>query len=131
MKRVLIFAVAAIIIPAPACSEPVESKHESPAPKGVPDKVMKVLKHVDEKGEPLDGYEGGRSFGNFEKRLPQTDDKGRRIRYHEWDVNPLKKGVNRGPERLITGSDGTAWYTGDHYETFTKVRDAKAAEKKP
>ena len=40
-------------------------------------------------GEPMAGYEGGRNFGNFERRLPQTDDKGRRIRYREWDVNPL------------------------------------------
>ena len=26
--------------------------------------------------------------------------KGKAIKYREWDVNPLKKGVNRGPERI-------------------------------
>jgi ribonuclease T1 len=91
-------------------------------PKGIPDKVLKVLEYVDKHGEAMEGYEGGRTFGNFEKRLPQTDDKGRRIKYREWDVNPLKKGVNRGAERLVTGSDGSAHYTDDHYETFKKIR---------
>jgi dienelactone hydrolase len=92
------------------------------APKGVPEKALKVLEHVDKHAAPMDGYEGGRSFGNFERRLPQTDDKGRRIKYREWDVNPLRPGVNRGPERLITGSDGSAHYTDDHYATFKKIR---------
>jgi dienelactone hydrolase len=92
------------------------------APKGIPDKVMKVLDYVDKHGEPMDGYEGGRTFGNFERRLPQTDDKGRRIKYREWDVNPLRPGVNRGAERLVTGSDGSAHYTDDHYSTFKKIR---------
>jgi dienelactone hydrolase len=92
------------------------------AAKGIPDKVTKVLEYVDKHGEPMDGYEGGRTFGNIERRLAQTDDKGRRIRYREWDVNPLRPGVNRGAERLVTGSDGSAYYTDDHYSTFKKIR---------
>src|SRR5262249_26278825 len=91
-------------------------------PRGIPEKVLKVLEYVDKHGEAMDGYEGGRSFGNFERRLPLTDDKGRRLRYREWDVNPLRPGVNRGVERLITGSDGTAYFTDDHYATFRKIR---------
>jgi dienelactone hydrolase len=107
----------------PAKAAPV-AKAPAPkaAPKGIPDKVMKVLEYVDKHGEAMDGYEGGRTFGNFERRLPQTDDKGRRIRYREWDVNPLRPGVNRGAERLVTGSDGSAHYTSDHYASFKKVR---------
>src|SRR5262245_60857380 len=93
-----------------------------PAPKGIPDKALKVLEYVDKHDEAMEGYEGGRTFGNFERRLPVTDDKGRRIRYREWDVNPLRPGVNRGPERLITGSDGAAYYTADHYATFKRLR---------
>jgi dienelactone hydrolase len=95
---------------------------KAPAAKEVPEKVLRVLEHVDRHGDAMDGYEGGRTFGNFERRLAATDDKGRRIKYREWDVNPLKPGVNRGPERLVTGSDGTAYYTADHYATFKKVR---------
>ncbi len=92
------------------------------APKGVPDKALKVLEHVDRTGEAMDNYEGGRTFGNFERRLPQTDARGGRVRYREWDVNPLRPGVNRGAERLVTGSDGSAYYTADHYDSFTKIR---------
>lgn len=33
-------------------------------------------------------------------------------------LNPYVKGVDRGLERLVTGSDGSAYYTGDHYGSF-------------
>jgi ribonuclease T1 len=109
-----------------ACQDSGKSKdadkEEIKLPKGVPAKVGKVLKYVDENGEAPEGYEGGRRFGNFEKRLPEKDAKGKAVKYREWDVNPLKKGVNRGPERLVTGSDGSAHYTDDHYKTFKKIR---------
>jgi dienelactone hydrolase len=91
-------------------------------PAGIPDKALQVLEYVDKHGEPMNGYEGGRTFGNFERRLPIADDHGRRIKYREWDVNPLRAGVNRGVERLITGSDGAAYYTSDHYAKFKKIR---------
>lgn len=91
-------------------------------PAGIPEKVARVLDHVDRTGDAPQGYEGGRTFGNFERNLPINDGKGRRIRYREWDVNPLRQGVNRGPERLVTGSDGSAYFTVDHYRTFKKIR---------
>jgi dienelactone hydrolase len=106
--------------PAPAKSPSKETPTKTEAK--VPEKVLKVLKHVDDRGEAPDGYEGGRTFLNVEKHLPQTDDAGKRIKYREWDVNPLRQGTNRGPERLVTGSDGSAYYTDDHYRTFTKIR---------
>ncbi|MEO6602124.1 MAG: ribonuclease domain-containing protein [Polyangiaceae bacterium] len=53
--------------------------------------------------------------------LPETDSAGNTIRYREWDVNRYQPGVNRGPERLVTGSDGSAYYTGDHYGTFVRI----------
>ncbi len=43
------------------------------------------------------------------------------ITYKEYDVNPYQKGVNRGAERLVRGSDGRSYYTNDHYETFTLI----------
>lgn len=138
MKRFLplLLALAASWIPAQAelfsksfehtqdTTPKKEDKTAAPkaAPKGVPDKALKVLEYVDKHEAAMDGYEGGRSFGNFERRLPQTDDKKRRIKYREWDVNPLRPGVNRGPERLVTGSDGSAYYTNDHYSSFKKIR---------
>jgi ribonuclease T1 len=91
-------------------------------PEGVPAKVGKVLAYVDEHNKPMENYEGGRNFGNFERLLPQRDENSRPIRYREWDVNPLRRGVNRGAERLITGSDKSAYYTDDHYKSFKKIR---------
>jgi guanyl-specific ribonuclease Sa len=109
--------------PAPAAAtRPAAPKAAPQTPRGIPEKVLTVLKHVDEHGEAPQGYEGGRTFGNFEKLLPQTDAQGRRMRYREWDVNPLRPGVNRGAERLITGSDGSAYFTDDHYKSFKKIR---------
>jgi dienelactone hydrolase len=101
---------------------PVAPPSRPAPPAGVPDKALKVLQHVDEHDRAPDGYEGGRHFGNFERRLPASDGSGRRVRYREWDVNPLRPGVNRGPERLVTGSDGSAYYTADHYDSFKKIR---------
>lgn len=91
-------------------------------PAGVPAKVGRVLAFVDKNDEAPEGYQGGRHFGNFERRLPQTDRRGKAVRYREWDVNPLVPGKNRGAERLVTGSDGSAWYTSDHYDSFKKIR---------
>ncbi len=87
----------------------------------IPQKVYEVLKYVKENATAPDGYVGGRKFGNYEKLLPQKDDNGRRINYQEWDVNPKKKGRNRGAERLVTGSDNRAYYTKNHYKSFINV----------
>ena len=88
----------------------------------IPSKVLDVLKYFDTFNEPKEGYEGGRKFGNYESLLPNKTAKGRKINYREWDVNPKKRGVNRGAERLVTGDDKSAWYTKDHYKSFTKFR---------
>jgi guanyl-specific ribonuclease Sa len=97
-------------------------RKEPSLPRGVPAKVARVLHHVDEHDAPPPGYQGGRHFGNFEGNLPKKDRRSRFIKYREWDVNPRVEGKNRGAERLVTGSDGSAWYTADHYRTFKRIR---------
>lgn len=87
----------------------------------VPGYALEVLHFVRQHGEAPANHVGGREFENRERRLPKKDDQGRKLRYSEWDVHPKKSGQNRGPERLITGSDHSAWYTGDHYKTFQKI----------
>lgn len=88
----------------------------------IPQKVYEVLKYIKENGTAPEGYVGGRKFGNYEKLLPQKDENGRRINYQEWDVNPKQKGRNRGAERLVTGSDGKAYFTKNHYKTFIEIK---------
>ena len=88
----------------------------------MPTKALQVLKYARENGVAMDGYVGGRRFGNNENLLPKNDASGKRINYQEWDVNPKTQGKNRGTERLITGSDGKAYYTNDHYQSFLLVK---------
>lgn len=88
----------------------------------IPQKVYKILAYVRAHHRAMDDYVGGRTFHNREKLLPQKDGHGQTIRYQEWDVNPKVAGQNRGAERLVTGSDGRAWFTSDHYQTFIEIR---------
>ena len=89
--------------------------------KKVPAYVFNVLEHIRRNGEAPENYVGGREFENREKKLPAKDGNNKKIRYSEWDVHPKKKGVSRGAERLVTGSDHSAWYSKDHYKTFLKI----------
>lgn len=93
---------------------------------GVPEAAWRTLALIDAGEWPeaanAPGTQGGRSFGNNERRLPRTDDSGARIRYREWDVNAKNPHSGRDAERIVTGNDGSAWYTGDHYSTFTRMR---------
>ncbi|WP_245670790.1 ribonuclease domain-containing protein [Nocardia flavorosea] len=93
---------------------------------GVPERAYETLDEIDAGRWPdsanAPGTKGGITFQNREGRLPATDDSGTRVKYQEWDVNPKKPGQSRDAERIVTGSDGSAWYTGDHYDTFTRMR---------
>ncbi|HRI00943.1 MAG TPA: ribonuclease domain-containing protein [Saprospiraceae bacterium] len=89
---------------------------------GVPGYVYTILEFIDEHGVAPEGYVGGRRFQNREKRLSQTDDNGDKILYQEWDVHEKIEGQNRGAERLVTGSNHSAYYTKDHYKNFIKIR---------
>lgn len=88
----------------------------------IPSKVYDVLKYVETFHEPKPGYRGGRVFHNYEELLPKRRPNGNLIHYREWDVNPDPGILKRGPERLVTGDNKTAWYTNDHYKSFIKIR---------
>lgn len=103
--------------PAPTQREQTGSSSAAKAPAH----ALKVLRYVRENGRAPDNFVGGREFLNREKRLPLKTPDGKKIRYSEWDVHPKIKGQNRGPERLVTGSDHSAYYTKDHYKTFLKI----------
>lgn len=87
----------------------------------VPQKVIEVWHYVKENNEAMPGYVGGREFKNREKNLPVENNKGIKIKYFEWDVNPKIKGKNRGTERLVTDNEGKAYYTNNHYKTFILI----------
>jgi guanyl-specific ribonuclease Sa len=102
---------------------PTANEHQNPTRPNAqtPTYVIDVLRFVRQNGRAPEGYVGGREFQNREKRLPAKSPDGQRLRYSEWDVHPKIEGQNRGPERLVTGSDHSAWYTKDHYKSFLKI----------
>ena len=60
----------------------------------------------------------GTVFQNRERRLPSKSDG---QYYREYVVRtPGLREV--GPQRLITGKDGEAYYTPDHYDTFIRIK---------
>ncbi len=69
-----------------------------------------------ERGE-ADGHRNdGATFQNREGRLPSKP----RGYYREFVVRtPGMRGV--GPQRLVIGRDGDAWYTSDHYRSFVRL----------
>jgi guanyl-specific ribonuclease Sa len=86
----------------------------SPADASIPTKVLNVLQIVRSTGLPPEGYVGGKVFQNREGRLPASGN------YREFDVDPHNGG--RNAERIIVEwNTKQAWYTDDHYQTFTPL----------
>jgi guanyl-specific ribonuclease Sa len=87
-----------------------------------PEHVQRVLDRVDAKGAALPGYKGNKIFRDDANLLPKTSRSGEPVTYREWDVRPKVPGKDRGGERLVTGSDGSAYYTKGHYKDFFVIR---------
>lgn len=88
----------------------------------IPVHARETLAYIRLHGYAPPGHVGGRVFGNYEGLLPRYDARRKRIEYREWDVRPKAEGRSRGAERLVTGSDNRAWYSGDHYRTFIEAK---------
>jgi ribonuclease T1 len=86
-----------------------------------PQYVLDVLEYVKQNNKAPRGFVGGRNFQNRENRLPKISNQGAKIKYQEWDVFEKQQGKNRGAERLVTGSDKSAWYTKNHYKSFVRI----------
>ncbi len=126
-RRILCYCLSLLLLLATACrrsapNTPPESPggqtEAAPAGKAAPAYVWNVLKHVRQHDKAPAGYVGGRNFENREKILRAKTSAGKVVRYREWDVFPKMPGQNRGAERLVTGSDGSAYYTKNHYKSF-------------
>ena len=51
--------------------------------------------------------------------LPRKDTNGNDITYKEFDINNVKP---RDSKRFVSGSDGSVYYTDDHYMTFRRIK---------
>ena len=92
------------------------------SPITIPSAAWDVLKHIStHNGAPPTGYKGGKIFLNDGRDGGQVlPDRG--MPYRKYDIYP--KGAlsgGRGKERIVCGSDGSAWYTNDHYFSFTEM----------
>ena len=110
--------------PGPGVPGPLPAQEQAQAnPQDpIPAPARETLAYIRQHGYAPPGYVGGRVFGNYEGLLPRYDSRRKRIEYREWDVRPKAEGRNRGAERLVTGSDGRAWYSADHYRSFLEVK---------
>ena len=90
----------------------------------VPGKAFNVLKQIENNKfqSASQGYKGGGIWKNDPVNGKTLLPEKRAGYYKEWDVSPKVQGAKRGPERIITGQGGEAWYTPDHYETFTRIK---------
>jgi ribonuclease T1 len=102
--------------PAPGPESPPGAARPATVGEDVPQRVHDVLAEIERRGgRPPPGHVGGRVFQNRERRLPPGS-------YREYDVNPRVPGRSRDAERLVIEQrTGKAYYTSDHYETFTPV----------
>ena len=86
----------------------------------VPQHAWDTLNYIkNHNGSPPKGYKGGTPFSNDGRnggtRLPDNYKP-----FYEYDIHPKVAGQGRGMERIVIGS-GAAWYTCDHYFTFTQM----------
>ena len=95
----------------------------SPAPyiSNIPQQAWDTLEYLKtHNGHPPENYKGGKLYENDGRNGGQKLPKGGE-QYREYDIYPKRSGVGRGKERIVLGSDGSAWYTFDHYLSFIRM----------
>ena len=97
--------------------------NRSPAPyiPNIPQQAWDTLEYIkSHNGHPPENYKGGKVYANDGRnggqKLPKSGEQ-----YYEYDIYPKQPNVNRGLERIVIGRDGSAWYTFDHYQSFTRM----------
>jgi ribonuclease T1 len=68
-------------------------------------------------GGPFPSSHDGVTFENREGLLPAEP----RGYYREYTV-PTPGSADRGARRIVVGGDGTAYWTADHYASFSRIR---------
>lgn len=108
-------------------------------PKTIPEESLQVLRDMKEYnlgwwGGP--GFHGPKwwteTFENSGKngghQLPQYEPSGKPITYQEYGTYPAPGNPQPGGERWVFGSDGSAYYTPTHYQTYIVGRSPRWVE---
>nr|WP_229848549.1 ribonuclease domain-containing protein [Streptomyces melanogenes] len=91
----------------------------------IPERAFRTLELIDAGAWPPSdgsGTRGGATWPNRNQALPRTGGDGNPIHYQEWDVNHKKPGQARDSERIVTGDNGSAWFSADGLRTFQRMR---------
>lgn len=83
----------------------------------LPPEAHETLRAI-KRGGPFPYDRDGVVFGNRERMLPKQP----RGYYHEYTVK-TPGARNRGARRIISGEVNEYYYTGDHYQTFKRIRE--------
>ena len=123
-RMMILVALLTLVSATPQCLR-ADCHPKRVAPSAIPAYAWDTMDYIRSHRSAPPGFQGGRYFGNYASKgatkLP-TESGGRRITYQEWDVHRKKNRLSRGAERIVTGSDHRAWYTADHYCTFTEMK---------
>jgi len=112
--------------PSTATSDPLsDGVSSSRGVKILPQDVSKALTEIDQ-GLPRSNVRNPKSFANDGRggtpQLPTMNASGKPLDYIEHTVNPRPSGGALDGKRLVIGSDGSVWYTDDHFGTWTRVK---------
>ncbi|MBN9619935.1 MAG: ribonuclease N [Actinobacteria bacterium] len=115
----LVVLVAALLVGYAVKGTGSGDSHESGgsvALSALPPQAATTVKLIEQGGPFPYPRNDGVVFHNNQHLLPEEPDG----YYHEYTV-PTPGAGSRGTRRIITGTDGRYWYTGDHYETFQLI----------
>lgn len=102
-----------------SASTPTRTASAATTNPAVPAKAYETLRYVEaHNGDPPPNYQGGTTFENRERRLPNGQ-------YKEYDVDPRGRGGRNAERIVINQSSGQAYYTGDHYDTFIPISSGR------
>lgn len=107
---------------------PAQAPKPAPVVRGIPAESVDVIKSIQSSGViSQSGIKGGpvpREFANDGRNgsavLPHHDPLQVPITYREWGTVPHAGNPKPGGERIVTGSDGSIYYSPDHYKSFIK-----------
>jgi len=83
----------------------------------LPSEARDALRLIKQHG-PFPFPRDGVVFSNYEHRLPQQP----RGYYHEFTVK-TPGARNRGARRIVCGPLPECYYSGDHYQTFQRIKE--------
>jgi ribonuclease T1 len=88
------------------------------AASSLPAQAQTVIQEIHNGGTFAHPAKDGSTFGNYEGLLPKESSG----YYKEYTVD-TPGASTRGTRRIVAGKKGELYYTGDHYESFRRIKE--------